>query len=111
MLIIIVMQRGLCSRLSSDNLYLEPEVNLHIKQFVYTFKPVNMTDPAVWRIRLDKRNTILRLRVLLGDLELGRPFRYLSAGLDLTGGWGVEPPSSQRQPTQLIENFDPGGVG
>jgi len=34
-----------------------------------------------------------------------------NAGLDLTGGGvkGVEAPSSQCQPTQLIENFDPGG--
>jgi len=30
-------------------------------------------------------------------------------GLDLTGVRGVEPPSSQCQPTQLIGNFDPGG--
>src|SRR6218665_1158308 len=34
-----------------------------------------------------------------------------SSMLDLTGGVGVEPPSSQCQPTQLIGNFDPRGVG
>src|SRR6218665_450383 len=30
-------------------------------------------------------------------------------GLDLTGVRGVEPPSSQCQPTQFIGHFDPGG--